>query len=135
MEKKKATEGTINARVKILRDDLKMTQQEFADKLGLKTGNTISMLERNESTLTEQNIKLLTTPNQLSTGKTVNEEWLRHGIGEMFAECKGSIIEQILSLFDQLSDKGQDQVIDYTEMVLTKEKATRVNEKRAEKRA
>jgi transcriptional regulator with XRE-family HTH domain len=69
----------IKDRLRNLRKALDMTQQEFANQLKLKSGNTLSMIERGESTLTDQNIELICTPNRLKAGRTVNEAWLRHG--------------------------------------------------------
>ena len=70
---------TINDRVRILRDTLGITQQKFADKIKLKTGNTLSMIERGENTVTEQNIALICTPGLLKKGKEVNSLWLKYG--------------------------------------------------------
>jgi transcriptional regulator with XRE-family HTH domain len=77
--KKKGKAETINDRVRIVRKALDMTQQEFADKIKLKSGNTFSMIERGENLVKEQNILLICTPNQLKDGVTVNVEWLRNG--------------------------------------------------------
>jgi SOS-response transcriptional repressor LexA/transcriptional regulator with XRE-family HTH domain len=77
--KKKEKEETINDRVKIVRKALDITQQEFADKIKLKSGNTFSMIERGENVVKEQNVLLICTPNQLKDGISVNETWLRNG--------------------------------------------------------
>lgn len=65
-------------RIKILRKFLNLTQQKFADKLGLKrqtiAAYEIGTIEPSDSTL------LL-----ICREFNVNEEWLRHGIGEMYA--------------------------------------------------
>ena len=70
---------TANDRIRILRTTLGMTQQEFADKIKLKTGNTLSMIERGENTVTEQNITLICSPGILQKGVTVNSLWLKYG--------------------------------------------------------
>jgi len=70
---------TINDRVRTVRKALKMTQQDFADKIKLKSGNTFSMIEKQRIGVTDQNILLICTPNQLEDGITVNETWLRNG--------------------------------------------------------
>jgi len=75
---------TINDRVRKVRKALDMTQQEFAEKMELKSGNTFSMIERKESNVTDQNIYLICTPNKIKEGKTVNKDWLCTGKGEMF---------------------------------------------------
>lgn len=63
-------------RIKRLRKESKMTQQEFADKLGLKrqtiAAYEIGKIEPSDSTL------LL-----ICEKFGVNEEWLRYNIGEM----------------------------------------------------
>jgi transcriptional regulator with XRE-family HTH domain len=70
---------TINDRVRMVRKALEMTQQQFADAIKLKTGNTFSMIERGENVVTEQTIMLICIPNKLAQNKTVNEMWLRNG--------------------------------------------------------
>jgi transcriptional regulator with XRE-family HTH domain len=68
---------TINGRVRIVRKALGLTQNEFADRIGIK-GGSLSTIELG-SPVTEQNIKLICTPNQLKGGYTVNEDWIRNG--------------------------------------------------------
>jgi transcriptional regulator with XRE-family HTH domain len=68
---------TINDRVRIVRKALSLTQKDFADRIGIK-GGSLSTIEHGSS-VTEQNIKLICTPNQLKADYTVNEDWLRHG--------------------------------------------------------
>jgi transcriptional regulator with XRE-family HTH domain len=74
MEKK---EETINDRIRIVRKTLSLTQKEFADRIGIQ-GGSLSTIELG-SPVTEQNIKLICTPNQLKGGYTINEAWLRNG--------------------------------------------------------
>jgi transcriptional regulator with XRE-family HTH domain len=86
MRKDKGAKGkeTVNERVKLLRKTLGMTQVEFAEKLGIY-GGSISVIEAGVRTgVTNQNIFLICTPNRLQDGKTVNQDWLRTGKGEMF---------------------------------------------------
>jgi len=91
------SEGTINDRVKKIRKTLKMTQVEFAKILGIK-GGSISVIELG-SPVTEPNIKLICTPSRLQDGKTVNEDWLRTGNGDMFVTP--SAIDGELKLYDE----------------------------------
>ena len=67
----------MNERIKALRKELKMSQDVFAEKLGL-TKNYISLVENGNRKLSEQSIKVLCSI------LNVNEEWLRTGNGEMF---------------------------------------------------
>ena len=74
---------TINDRVRILRKEaLGMTQIDFAKKLRI-THSQISAMELGKSIITEQNIMLICYSNKFDE-KTVNEEWLRNGKGEIF---------------------------------------------------
>ena len=62
-------------RIKQLRKELGLTQQEFADKLGVKR-NTVAMYEMGKTTPSEAVII------SICREFNVNEEWLREGIGE-----------------------------------------------------
>ena len=69
----------MNERLKKLRKTLDLTQQEFADKLGIKR-NTVAQYEigRNEPI----DAVILSICREFN----VNEEWLRTGKGEMFEQ-------------------------------------------------
>ncbi len=69
----------MNARLKELRNALNMTQQEFADKLNIKRG-TIANYEIGRNEPIDAVISLICKE------FNVNENWLRTGEGEMFAE-------------------------------------------------
>ena len=69
----------MNERLKKLRKSLDMTQQQFADKLGVKR-NTVGQWECGINALTDQTIF------SICREFHVNEEWLRTGNGEMFVE-------------------------------------------------
>lgn len=69
----------MNQRIKILRKDLNLNQEEFASKLGIARSH-ISSIENGARTLTERTIK------DICREFNVNESWLRTGKGEMFKE-------------------------------------------------
>ena len=64
-------------RLKELRKKLNLTQQEFADKIGVKR-NTVATYEMGRSEPSGSAISLICKE------FNVNEEWLRTGKGEMF---------------------------------------------------
>lgn len=66
-------------RIKTLRKTLKMTQQEFADRIGVKR-NTVGLYEIGQSGISDTVIRAICREFD------VNEEWLRTGSGEMFRE-------------------------------------------------
>lgn len=93
----------MNGRIRELRKTLELSQKEFAQKIGLKQ-NAISYMEKSGATVTEQNIRAICS--QFS----VNESWLRTGIGKMFLENEKKQRE-FFDIFDQLSPALQDYLI------------------------
>ena len=69
--------SNMSERLKILRKELGMTQQEFADKLGIARGN-IGAYEVGKNALSDAVISLICRE------FNVNKNWLRTGTGEMF---------------------------------------------------
>lgn len=67
----------INQRVKLLRKQLNLTQEQFALKIGVSRAN-IGNIEYNRVSLTERNIKLICDK------FNVNEEWLKNGVEPIF---------------------------------------------------
>ncbi|MEE0252067.1 MAG: helix-turn-helix transcriptional regulator [Acutalibacteraceae bacterium] len=67
----------MNERLKILRNTLGLTQQDFADKLNIKRG-TVANYEIGRNVPIDAVISLICREFH------VNEEWLRTGEGEMF---------------------------------------------------
>lgn len=67
----------MNERIKALRKALGLTQQAFADKLGIRQ-NTIAKYETGRGNPTVAVVSLICREFD------VNEIWLRHGIGDMF---------------------------------------------------
>ena len=81
----------VNERIKTLRKELKMSQDVFAEKLGL-TKNYISLVENGNRNLSEQSIKVLCSI------LNVNEEWLRTGNGEMLnPKSKDVLISEMVA--------------------------------------
>lgn len=69
----------MNERLKLLRKNLDLTQQEFADRIGSKR-NTIAKYE------TDTNVPSAAVISLICREFNVSEEWLRNGTGEMFIE-------------------------------------------------
>lgn len=68
---------SINKRINLLRKQLGMIQQDFANKIGVQRV-TISWMEKEGNTITKQNIKIICDT------FNVSEDWLLKGEGEMF---------------------------------------------------
>lgn len=110
-------------RIKKLRKKLDMTQQKFADRLGVKR-NTVGQWECGINALTDQVI--LSICREFS----VNEEWLRTGNGEMFVPKSDNILDAIaaeynldhstrmlIEKFLKLSPEQQESVISYSKKI------------------
>lgn len=75
-------------RIKKIRKELDLTQQKFADKLGVKR-NTIAMYEMGKTVPSEQTIK------SICREFNVCEEWLHNGTGEMFKAAPSDVLDQL----------------------------------------
>lgn len=85
----------MNERIKKLRKALDLTQQEFADRIGMKR-NTIASYEINRNGPSNSVISLI------CKAFNVSEMWLRTGEGEMFIQQSkedelSAAVEQLLS--------------------------------------
>lgn len=72
---------TDGERIKELRKALEIRQGDFAKKLSTTQGH-ISDIENGRKNLSDRTIKLICLEDW--NGRTVNEDWLRTGEGEMF---------------------------------------------------
>lgn len=70
---------TVQERLKYLRTEkLKMTQADFADKLGFKGASIVNQMESGSRSITERTIKEIC--NQFRVAK----DWMHNGIGDIF---------------------------------------------------
>lgn len=109
----------MNERLRKLRKTLDLTQQEFADRLGLKR-NTVGQYEIGRNSPIDAVII------SICREFNVNEEWLRDGVGEMFApkipnELDALVLSYGLSNSDRvlidkylsLKPKSRDTIIQF----------------------
>lgn len=83
----------IDKRLKELRKELGLTQQEFADKLGIKR-NTIATYEAGKSKPSDSAIVLICNTFNVSI------DWLRNGSGEMFLPDAGDELEALAKKYN-----------------------------------
>ena len=81
----------MNTRIKKLRKALELTQQSFADRLGLKQ-NSIALIESGRKT-SDQTIR------NICREFHVNEEWLRTGAGEMFQPAPRDALDELIEQY------------------------------------
>lgn len=86
-------------RIKRVRKELALTQQEFADRLGIKRGGVANYeVGRNEPA--DSVISLICRE------FNVNEQWLRDGTGKMFIDL--TVDEQIASFIGSIQSSAND---------------------------
>ena len=89
----------MNERLKKLRKELDMTQQEFADRIGIKR-NSLANYETGRNTPIDAIIV------SICREFNVNENWLRTGEGEMFVEM--SYDDEIAQFVGQVMGEEDD---------------------------
>jgi bacteriophage CI repressor helix-turn-helix domain len=97
---------SLNERIKKLRRTLDLTQQEFADKIGIKR-NSLANYETGRNTPIDAIVV------SICREFNVNEEWLRNGIGEMFlpTDRNADIARLTKQLLDEESDSFKNRLI------------------------
>lgn len=95
---------TRGERVREIRKSLNMTLEKFGEKIGIKK-SSLSQIENGINGLTDQMVK------SICREFNVNEEWLREGAGEMFAEMPeddflSNAVVSILKEDDALTIEG-----------------------------
>ncbi len=98
----------MNERVKQLRKTLGLTQQEFAQQIGLNKV-TISSIETGHRDLTDRNISIICSTFH------VNESWLRNGENEMFLDPDDSLLQTLKDRYN-LSDNEFEIIYHYIKM-------------------
>ncbi len=95
----------MNERIKELRKTLKMTQERFGERLGVKK-NAVSQLENGINNLSDQMFK------SICREFNVNPEWLRNGTGEMFALPEDETAALVSGLLEDADDEFYMMVLD-----------------------
>lgn len=88
----------MNNRIKELRKTLGLTQENFAQKIGI-TKSSVSLLESGQNKASAQTVYII------SKEFNVNEEWLRTGKGDMF-NATGD--DELAYLVDQLCNSEDE---------------------------
>lgn len=96
---RKRGEYILKDRIKKIRKELDLTQQKFADKLGVQR-NTIAMYEMGRTLPSDAIMR------SICREFNVNEDWLRTGEGEMF--IKQTRDEQIASFVGSIQSSEDD---------------------------
>ncbi|MCI9078651.1 MAG: helix-turn-helix transcriptional regulator [Lachnospiraceae bacterium] len=83
----------INDRFREIRNDYKLSQEEFGSRIGLSKSG-ISNIESGKRNVTDKHIKLL------CSSFPINEEWLRNGTEPKSVKTPSSVMEQLKKEFN-----------------------------------
>ena len=97
---------TIGQRLKAIRKALHLKQSEFGKRLGLSQP-TIGQYEKETRPITERVIS------QLIAEYNINEEYLRHGTGEMFVSHRTDLVTELAAKL-QLTSREQQLLLAYS---------------------
>ncbi len=111
----------IGERIREARKGLKMTQTQFAEKLGIKQ-QSVAAIEAERTNPSDQTVLAICREFR------VNETWLRTGEGEMFAPTPTSLVDKLceeyglgrtahvmLETFVTLPEEARAVIVDYIE--------------------
>ena len=94
-------------RLKLVRKALNLKQAEFGARIGLSQPS-IGLYEKETRPITERVIS------QLVSEFHINEEYLRHGTGDMFIDQKPKLVQQLAEEL-ALSDREQRLLLTFLE--------------------
>jgi transcriptional regulator with XRE-family HTH domain len=92
----------MHTRLRAIRKALRLNQKYFAEQIGLNQ-NSLSMIEKNHTPVTEKNVKLVCAT------FNVNEQWLRTGNGEMF--CSSPYEKKLRDICVNLTLENQESLL------------------------
>ena len=96
-------------RIKHIRKELKLTQEEFSKQVGLSRG-AYAKYEYGDVQPTDLIFKVV------SSEFKVNEQWLRTGEGEMFTSSKGLYADIVTDAMEQGNERIRDLIIEANEL-------------------
>jgi transcriptional regulator with XRE-family HTH domain len=102
-------------RVTALRKALKLSQVEFAKRLGMRN-TSLSSIEVGDNILTEKNIKLICVL------FNVNEDWLRSGEGEMFKASSSPYETEFFDIYNGLLPETQQALLQFARELLASQR-------------
>ena len=95
---------TVNQRIRQLRKELNLTQNEFSSVITISSGQ-LACIETEKRVVNNRTIKLI------CDSFKINNEWLRTGKGKMYIDDKESHYTKLVALYDTLRPKYQEFVL------------------------
>jgi len=109
----------MNTRIKEAREALELSQNDFAERLGLQR-NSISLIENGKRNASSR------TLNDICREFGINESWLRTGDGEMFVNSTTQNFKEFMSIVKDLSPELQDYMLNQAKSLLELQRSKKV---------
>lgn len=111
---------TIGERIRIRREELGLSQDELAKKIGYKSRSSINKIELDQYSLKQSKIKaiadaLQTTPSYIMGWKEDDDQKKQKQICDLLEQCYGKDAHQMVQVFLKLDHT--DQLVIYGEML------------------
>lgn len=121
---------TIGDRIKYRREELHMSQDELAKKLGYKSRSSVNKIELNQRNLTQSKIKMIadaleTTPSYImGWDESTNTAKIQQEVEacELFEQCYGKEAFQAVAMFLKLDSLDRSKVVERMATLLEDEK-------------
>ena len=107
---------TIGDRIKARRDELGMSQEELAHKIGYKSKTSINKIELGIQELRQSKIKqiadaLQTTPAYIMGWKETEEDQQLKKCHDLIEKCYGSDMYELVELYAKLNESGKNKIM------------------------
>ncbi|GHV69603.1 hypothetical protein AGMMS49928_12430 [Spirochaetia bacterium] len=102
---------TVNRRIKIVREALKLSQVQFSRVLSLSSGY-LAGVEVEKRKVNNRIVKLI------CSSFMVSEKWLRTGEGELFNRDPDAEFTKLVSLYKELNPPFQDYILKQINLLL-----------------
>ncbi len=116
----------INERIRKLRKELKVSQEAFGNKIGIKKAS-VSLIEKGINNPSEQTIKSICREYNISIA------WLKDGIGDMFTNLPETLLDELANEYNlndqmkkliktllELDENSQNTLINILEKTFSK---------------
>jgi transcriptional regulator with XRE-family HTH domain len=102
---------TVNQRVRVARETLKLTQAQFSKVISISNGY-IAGVELGKRRANDRILKLI------CSSFSVNDHWIRTGKGEIFNKNPEKEFTHLVSLYRELKPKYKDYVLKQVNLLL-----------------
>ena len=101
----------LNQRIRLVRHTLTLSQVQFSKVIPISS-SYIAGMELGKRKVNDRIVKLI------CTSFNVNEQWLRHGEGDMFSDGQSPWVIKLTSLYRDLKPEFQEYILKQIDLLL-----------------